>query len=224
MVPSASRLRQLSDLLQRKVPNGELSVQSLPMAPEIQLVLIEESYPQAKLSQQQIECLMDNPPYWAFCWASGQVMARYLLDNPDEVAGKTVLDFGCGSGVVAIAAKLAGAKHVTALDIDRAALTASTVNAELNQVEVTFCDDLANVDLPRHETVLTIADVFYDRDNIPMLAEFIKQYGDVIVADSRVKPSELKGVEEVKRYHSCTVPDLGESTDFNSVGVYRVLV
>ncbi len=216
------RWGELTDTLRHKVPNGELRVQRLPQAPELQLALIADTYPQADLSVEQIEFLMDTPPYWAFCWASGQVMARYLLDHPEQVQGKTVLDFGCGSGVVAIAAKLAGARRAIALDIDPAALTASALNAELNRVDIDLRDQLTGVDIETRNTTMIIADVFYDRNNIPMLSSFIHEYADIIVADSRVKPSELTGVQEVSRYTGCTVPDLGESGDFNSVGIYRV--
>ena len=216
------RLSTLTAVLQHKVPNGELTIQTLPMVPEVKLALIEHTYPQAELSQQQIEFLMDSPPYWAFCWASGQVMARYLLDNKKEVQGKMVLDFGCGSGVVAIAAKLAGAQRVIALDIDQAALTATQVNARLNGVEIETERNIDSLILTKQETILLIADVFYDEENLPMLKGFIRDYKELIVADSRVKPAALSGLKEVGRYASSTVPDLGESADFNSVGVYRV--
>ena len=76
------------------------------------------------------------PPFWAFAWAGGQALARYLLDHPDEVAGKRVLDFATGSGLVAIAAMKAGAAEALAADIDRSAQAAMALNAEVNAVEV----------------------------------------------------------------------------------------
>jgi len=76
---------RLNAQLQIKVPNAKLVWQTLPQAPEIQLALIDQTYPQADLSAEQVEELMDSPPYWAFCWASGQVMARYLLDQSDSL-------------------------------------------------------------------------------------------------------------------------------------------
>lgn len=208
--------------LQRKVPNGKLKVSTLPYASEIKLWLIDENYPQADLSQQQVEELMDNPPYWAFCWASGQVMARYLLDQTSIIAGKEIVDFGCGSGVVAIAAAMAGAKHSIALDIDQIALEVSQLNAELNNTSIEISDSLDKLLVDKSQAILLIADVFYDAENIPLLEGFIKDYADVIIADSRVKPDSLKGVTEVARFESCTVPDLAEASDFNSVGIYRL--
>lgn len=219
---SPSLVHSLTGVLQHKVPNAELKIQPLPMVPEIKLALIEDTYPQADLSQEQIEFLMDSPPYWAFCWASGQVMARYLLDNPGEVKDKTILDFGSGSGVVAIAAKLAGANKAVALDIDPSALIAAQVNAHLNEVAIEFEDDINTLEIEKSNTILLVADVFYDEANLPMLQRFISDYEDLIVADSRVKPHALLGLKEVSRYASSTVPDLGESTDFNSVGIYRI--
>jgi len=212
----------LTRKLQDKVPQAKLQCQPLPLAPEINLVLIEEAYPQHNLSTEQVAFLMDSPPYWAFCWASGQVMARHLLDNPSLVNGKTVVDFGCGSGVVAIAAKLAGAQQVLAVDIDESALLATQINAQINAVAVEAVTNVEHVSFNQRSATLLVADVFYDADNIPMLANFIRQYGDIIVADSRIKPSSLTGMCEHARYQSSTVPDLGESSDFNSVGVYVV--
>ncbi|GAA6137921.1 50S ribosomal protein L11 methyltransferase [Arenicella sp. 4NH20-0111] len=213
---------QLQSTLQLKVPNAQLVEQALFQVPEITLALIEDCYPQAELNQSQIDNLMDSPPYWAFCWASGQVMARFLLDNPSLVEGRTVVDFGSGSGVVAIAAAKAGAKRAIALDIDPAALMASKLNASLNGITIETRQRLHNKEINLSSSLLLIADVFYDRDNIPMLSGFIQDYADVIVADSRVKPSELRGLSEIDRLSSSTVPDLGESSDFNSVGIFRV--
>lgn len=222
------RLAELQTALQRKVPNAKLECVRLPQVPEIKLSLIAASYPQAELSSEQVYELMDNPPYWAFCWASGQVMARHLLDKPHLVAGKTVIDFGSGSGVVAIAAALAGADESIAVDTDPHALIATSINAALNKCKLTICDDLASIHVRKSDTgtdksdcIILIADVFYDAENIPLLAEFIEHYQDVIIADSRVTPSSLTGMYEEARYASCTVPDLDESRAFNSVGLYR---
>ena len=135
--------------------------------------------------------------------------------------GEEIVDFGCGSGVVAIAAKLAGAKHVIAVDNDPSALLATAYNAKLNQVEVHLCDDLQRLPVPTQDCLMLIADVFYDAENIPLLKNFLNQFAAVIVADSRIKPKELPVVTLVANYQSSTVPDLGESIDFNSVNIYR---
>jgi len=214
-------LELLERAMLRKVPRSKIIVQPLPMVPEVKLALIDNAYPQAKLTQIQIEYLMDDPPYWAFCWASGQVLARYLLDNPEEISGKTIVDFGSGSGIVAIAAAMAGAARSIALDLDENALLATGYNAGLNQTAIELSSNLDTLDVELSNALLLIADVFYDQDNIPLLDNFIRDYQDVIIADSRVKPEELVGMRETARFNSCTVPDLAETVDFNSVGIYR---
>ena len=207
--------------MQLKIPEAKLLIQALPMVPEISLHLIDPDYPQEHLTQEQAQFLMDKPPYWAFCWASGQVMARYLLDKPELVKEKTVIDFGCGSGVVAIAAAMAGAKRSIALDLDPSAILASQLNANLNNIHIELCDNITKLEHVSLNTTLLIADVFYDRENITLLKRFVSDYANVVIADSRVKPEELKGVCEQQRFKSCTVPDLAEASDFNNVTVYQ---
>ena len=113
-------------------------LQSPPHAPELKLYLASEIEPiwrqtEAELQQQGLE-----PPFWAFAWAGGQALARYLLDHPDEVLGKRVLDFATGSGMVAIAAMKAGAASALAADIDPFCEDAVALNARANGVEIGF--------------------------------------------------------------------------------------
>jgi predicted nicotinamide N-methyase len=115
------------------------------------------------------------PPFWAFAWAGGQALARYLLDNPDLVAGRTVLDLASGGGIVAIAAAKAGAARVTATEIDPAALAALTLNAEANGVAVeTILGDVLDDDGPAAELV-TAGDVFYSRDMAARVLAFLQR-------------------------------------------------
>lgn len=103
-----------------------------------------------------------DSPYWAYHWGGGLALARYVLDNPETIAGKTVLDLGAGSGLVAIAAARAGAAHVTAVDVDRYAIVASTLNAAANNAAVaTLHADLTTGASPQAD-VLLVADLFYD--------------------------------------------------------------
>ena len=89
-----------------------------PHVPEIRLHLADEAHDLWHRTEAELEEIGLPPPYWAFAWAGGQGLARYVLDNPDAVHGRNVLDFATGSGLVAIAAVKAGAAHVTAADID----------------------------------------------------------------------------------------------------------
>ncbi len=206
--------------LRNKIPQAELALNSLPQVPEIKLFLLDEHYPQHELSAEAAHDLMDEPPYWAFCWASGQVLARYFLDHPDLVRDKVVLDFGCGSGVVAIAAAKAGALKAIALDEDPIARSIARANADINQVEIQTVGSINQVALAKH-TVIAIADVFYDRENLPLLPDLQSLFDDIWVADSRVSPNQLSSLTLVAQFQSHTVPDLDEASAFNQVRLYR---
>jgi predicted nicotinamide N-methyase len=112
------------------------AVTSPPACPEMRLHLASEVTPLWEATEAYLERNNIPPPYWAFPWVGGQALARHILDNPELVAGKAVLDFAAGSGLVAIAAKMAGAASVLATDIDAVALAAIELNAEINKVEI----------------------------------------------------------------------------------------
>ena len=154
-----------------------------------------------------------------FCWASGQVLARFLRDDPAWVAGKRVLDFGCGSGVVAIAAALAGAREVIACDIDPLALTATRRNAGLNAVDITLASNYFDVE--GEVDVIIVADVLYDRENFVWLQRFVERAGTVLIADSRVKDFNYPPYVQLARREACTLPDLDESQEFRDVRIYH---
>ena len=131
--------------------------------PEIRLHLATEVTPIWQATEESLARGAVPPPFWAFAWAGGQALARYLLDHPDTVAGRAVLDFGSGSGLVAIAAAKAGARPVLAAEIDPFAAAAIAANAALNDVavEVTTADVIDAAD-PRWD-VVTAGDVCYER-------------------------------------------------------------
>ena len=107
-----------------------------PLVPEIRLHLATEVTPIWHATEQSLVRNALPPPYWAFAWAGGQALARYLLDHPETVAGREVLDIGSGSGIVAIAAAKAGASRVVAAEIDHFAAAAIALNAPLNGVTI----------------------------------------------------------------------------------------
>src|SRR5438270_11081536 len=107
-----------------------------PLVPEVRLHLATEVTPIWQATEETLAQGAVPPPYWAFAWAGGQALARYLLDHPETVAGRAVLDFGAGSGLVAIAAAKAGAASVTAAGSDGCAAAAIAANAALNRVAV----------------------------------------------------------------------------------------
>lgn len=212
-------LETITGNLRRTIKGCDIAVTSLPLVPEISLYLLSADYPRGKLDEDEMHAIMNAPAYWAFCWASGQVLARYILDHPGCVAGKSILDFGSGSGVVAIAAALAGARQVVACDTDPDALDATTANAALNRVSVQVTSDLAGVD----PDMAIAADVLYDRDNLHWLDALPALASDVLIADSRIKSLQGYGYEVVDRITATTVPDLDESREFNDVRVYRAV-
>jgi predicted nicotinamide N-methyase len=134
-----------------------------PLVPEIRLHLATEITPIWQATEETLARSALPPPFWAFAWAGGQALARYLLDHPEVVGGRSVLDFGAGSGLVAIAAAKAGAVSVLAAEIDHFAVAAIAANAALNEVTiaVTTADVLDTGD-PRWE-VVTAGDVCYER-------------------------------------------------------------
>lgn len=218
---SGSGSEQLLAPLRDILPEARLEWLSLPEVPELRLLLLNQDYPQHTLTPEQSLRIMQYPAYWCFCWASGQVLARYILDHPDVVAGRRVLDFGCGSGVAAIAAARAGAKQVVACDLDPDALLATRINAQGNGVQLDYSDDFFAD--RQHYDVILVADVLYDRANLPLLAKFLERADEVLVADSRVKDFDFPGYGHLGLYRADTVPDLAESEEFSRVNLYHGL-
>jgi predicted nicotinamide N-methyase len=135
-----------------------------PLVPEIQLHLATEVTPIWQASEESLARGAVPPPFWAFAWAGGQALARYLIDRPETVAGRFVFDFGSGSGLVAIAAAKAGARAVLAAEIDDFARAAIAANAALNDVVVeVMTADAIDADDPSWE-IVTAGDVCYERD------------------------------------------------------------
>lgn len=147
-------------------PAGFIRANTSPMAPphvpEIVLHLADEAHDLWRLTEEELQEKGLPPPFWAFAWAGGQGLARYVLDTPDSVRGRTILDFATGSGLVAIAAAKAGAAHVVAADIDPFCASAVALNTKANDVSIGFTDrDLIGID--EGWDVVLAGDVFYDR-------------------------------------------------------------
>ncbi|WP_254600801.1 methyltransferase [Caulobacter sp. S45] len=139
-------------------------LQRPPHTPEIALHLADEVTPLWRLTEERLGELGLPPPFWAFAWAGGQALARYVLDHPDVVAGRRVLDFATGSGLVAIAAMKAGAASARGCDIDGVCAAAVALNAQANDVQVAFtCADLLDGPPPREAQVILAGDICYER-------------------------------------------------------------
>jgi predicted nicotinamide N-methyase len=166
-------------------------LKSVPHVPEIMLHVADEAVPIWQKTEEELGALGLAPPYWAFAWAGGQALARYVLDHPYDVAGKRVLDLAAGSGLVAIAAAIAGAAPVIAADIDGFTESAIALNAEANGVYVEIVtQDLLVEDLLDHPAPLTprcdvilVGDLFYERDTAARALAFLDRHA---AAGSRV--------------------------------------
>ena len=154
-----------------------------PLIPEITLRLADEVTPIWNFTEQALDQLGLAPPFWAFAWAGGQALARYLLDPPHEAAGKTVLDFAAGSGLVGIAAALGGARAVSATDIDPFCAAACAFNAQANGVALEFITrDLLSAPPPAVDLICA-GDICYEK---PMAERILAWLGQAHEAGTRV--------------------------------------
>lgn len=145
------------------------------LLPEIELRLAAQSIPIWQKSEEVLGQLNVPPPYWAFAWPGGQALARYLLDHPNLMANKRVLDLGCGAGMAGIAAMKAGAAHVLACDIDAYALAAADLNAKANGVRLELTsENLLDQDPNPFDAVL-VGDLFYERHLAELVMVFVKR-------------------------------------------------
>jgi predicted nicotinamide N-methyase len=139
------------------------SLQAPPHAPELRLHLAHEVTPLWRMTEEALGEMGLPPPFWAFAWAGGQAIARWLSDHPAEAAGRSVLDFACGGGICAIAAARAGAASVLAADVDVFCEAAVALNAEANGVTIAFtAADLLNAPPPAVDLILA-GDIFYEK-------------------------------------------------------------
>jgi predicted nicotinamide N-methyase len=148
----------------------------VPLVTEISLYLADEAVPLWQKTEEQLDEEGLPPPFWAFAWAGGQALARYVLDHAIDVRGKRVLDLATGSGLVAIAAARAGALETTAADIDMFALEAVRLNAEANDVDLSLLGyDLLARDTPDRWDVVLAGDIFYERDTAERALAFLSR-------------------------------------------------
>jgi predicted nicotinamide N-methyase len=194
-----------------------------PLAPEIQLSLADEATDLWQKTEDELGQIGLPPPFWAFAWAGGQALARYVLDHPETVAGRRVLDFASGSGLVAIAAAKAGAPAVEASEIDAFALVAIALNAAQNGVRVTArCDDLIGSD--EGWDVVLAGDVSYQQDMAEAatswLAELSRRGAIVLIGDPWRSYLARDLLEPIAEY-SVPVTRMLEDSEIKRTGVFR---
>jgi len=178
----------------------------VPLVPEIILHVADEAVPLWTKTEDELGEAGLPPPFWAFAWAGGQALARYIFDHPDQIAGKDVIDLASGSGLVAIAALKAGARSVTAFDIDAFARAAIMLNAAENNVTIDARGDdlLAGVPAPVAQAVLA-GDIFYERDTAERAFVFLSAQAargiTVLIGDpgrSYLPKDKLRKIAEYK--------------------------
>ena len=162
--------------------NHELLIQSLTsitqpcLCPEIHLRLVTPSDSLWQAQEEDLQHMGLSDPFWAFCWAGGQALARFLLDNPTLCAGKNVLSIGSGCGIDAIAAKMSRAARVFAYDIDALAICATQINAALNQVELDCRqEDPTQRDHPHIDLVIA-GDMCYEDSLVEKLLPWLQRH------------------------------------------------
>jgi predicted nicotinamide N-methyase len=178
-----------------------------------ELVLYQADEPIALWEATEASGTAQPPPFWAFAWAGGQALARYLMDNPDVVAGKRVIDFATGSGMVAIAAMKAGAADVLAADIDLYCEAAVALNAEVNGVVCAFtAQDLLDAPAPGWADVILAGDICYEKPLaervLAWLAEARGRGATVLIGDPGRSYFPRTGLTRLAEYQVPTTREL----------------
>ena len=193
-----------------------------PLVPEIELYLASEVVPLWRATEDELAKIGVPPPYWAFAWAGGLALARSVLDHPEQVAGKRVLDIGAGSGLVGLAASRAGAALVLAADIDAFSCAAIRLNAAANGCDIAVTqDDL--IGAPSAWDVILVGDLFYERPLAERLLEWLDPLGvPALLGDPGRNYFPKTRVEKLASYSVQTTRDL-EDREIRETGVYRLL-
>jgi predicted nicotinamide N-methyase len=201
------------------------AVEAPMLVPEIRLHLATEITPLWHATETFLQQIGIEPPFWAFAWVGGQALSRYILDHPEVVAGLNVVDVGSGGGIVSIAAVLAGAAHVTALDIDPLAGAACRLNAQLNCAADgirTEAADAIGYDLAPFDLVL-VGDVCYTRGESDQLARHLREStAPVLLGDPGRQFLPREDVRLVATYAVAASREL-EAASITHAGVWRMV-
>ena len=192
-----------------------------PLVPEIKLHLASEVIPLWRKTEEELAEIGIPPPYWAFAWAGGQALARYILDHPEIARGKRVLDFGAGSGLVGIAAAKAGAAHVIAADIDPFAIAAAARNARVNGLilETTSRDMIDSDDV---FDLILVGDMCYERPLAERLMHWLKACrAEILLGDPGRSYFPKSGLTPLASYSVPTTREL-EDREIRETGVWRL--
>lgn len=200
-------------------------VEAPRLVPEIRLHLVHEITPIWEATEKEMNEAALAPPYWAFAWAGGQALARYVIDTPETVAGRRVLDFAAGGGIAGIAAAMAGAARIEAADIDPFAAAAVSLNAALNgaSVEITSRD---LIDAAPAWDVVLAGDICYEGPTAARAAAWFRRLAGagvrVYIGDPGRSYLPKEGLEKITAYAVRTTREI-EDTDLRNACVWQVL-
>jgi len=196
-----------------------------PLVPEITLHLTDDTVPLWQKAEEQLNQMNVPPPFWAFAWAGGQALARYVLDNAAVVTGRSVIDLGAGCGLSAIAANLAGARDVLAADVDPLSCHAIVLNATANGAALRTTTENLLAAPPPPADVLLIGDLFYEKDLsddvITWAAKLASNGATVFVGDPNRTFFPGNRFDKIAEYSVPVIPAL-EDTEFKTTAVWRL--
>lgn len=202
---------------------AETRLRPVPHTPEISLHVADEATALWQKTEEELGAIGLPPPFWAFAWAGGQALARHILDHPAIVRNKRVLDFASGSGLVAIAAKMAGAAQVAACDIDDFAIAAIRINAEANRVDL----DAIQADLVGQDhgwDAVLAADICYERDLAQRVTDWLfalnERGATVLIGDPGRSYLPTDRLERLAQYEVPVTRTL-EDSDIKKTSVWR---
>ena len=203
---------------------AETVVAAPVLCPELRLHLVTDACPLWRATEEDLERLQLPAPYWAFAWAGGQALARYVLDHPELVRGRRVLDFGSGGAIEGVAAARAGATSVLCADIDPFAASVAELNGALNGVPLeTTTDDL--VGQPVEAEVVLAGDVTYDVEMARAVRAWLEGEAargrTVLVADPGRGFLDTTGFEEIAAYEAPSDVD-ADGSHLVRTPVYRL--
>jgi predicted nicotinamide N-methyase len=202
---------------------AQTRLEPVPLVPEISIYAASLVTPLWTATQETLDLHDLEPPFWAFAWAGGQALARFVLDNPEHVRGRVVFDFASGSGMVGIAAKMAGASRVLCSDIDTVACTATRLNAGAADLSIEASDADRVGELLDGFDVVLAGDVFYDRSAAERFGpwfEALAKRGRLVLVGDPGRAYFPGGLEALATYDVPVPFDL-ESTTTKPATVYR---
>ena len=196
-----------------------------PLVPEVKLHLAHAAVPLWQKTEEELGETGLPPPFWAFAWAGGQALARYVLDDAPSFAGREALDLATGSGLVAIAAAKSGASHITAADIDGFAVTAAQLNADLNQVTLDIKLEDFLLLPPAPVDVILVGDLFYEKSLASRCLAWLQQAQNlgakILIGDPGRSYLPKDRLEKLAEYNVPVTRDL-EDAEIKKTSVWQL--